>query len=189
MPRSCRLLIRLTRYSKTDRLCAKVCSTLAIVLVIMPPKFSPSFHEKKRTFFLVKQKFNYLKVFHASGCLSVAYNFFACGKSTQKYKQIYYKIKSNLSPTPKRNAKLRRTFKWLEILQFLLNKRMLLSHKKNPSSTRNGTIMLALCSKLSRHNMSNPIRSHDRLSQRIHERERNRAYEYPTLSRPNHLSS
>ena len=85
---------------------------------------------KKRTFFLVKQKFNYLKVFRASGCLSVAYKFFACGKSTQKYKQIYYKIKSNLSSTPKRNAKLRRTFKWLEILQFLLNKRMLLSHKK-----------------------------------------------------------
>ena len=116
---------------KNGLLCAKVCSTLAIVLVIMPPKkFSPSFHEKKRTFFLVKQKFNYLKVFRASGCLSVAYKFFTCGKSTQKYKQIYYKIKSNLSPTPKKNAKLRRTFKWLEILQFLLNKRMLLSHKK-----------------------------------------------------------
>ena len=143
-------------------------------------KNSPSFHEKKRTFFLVKQKFNYLKVFRASECLSVAYKFFACGKSTQKYKQIYYKIKSNLSPTPNKNAKLRRTFKWLELLQFLLNKRMLLSHKKSPSSTRNGTIMLALCSKLSRHNMSNPIRSHDRLSQRIRERERNRAYEYPT---------
>ena len=136
-----------------------------------------------------KQKFNYLKVFHASGCLSVAYKFFACGKSTQKYKQMYYKIKSNISPTPKKNAKLCRTFKWLEILQFLMNKLMLLSHKKNPSSTRNGTIMLALCSKLSRHNMLNPIRSHDRWSQRIRERERNRAYEYPTLSRLNHLSS
>ena len=54
--------------------------------------------------------------------------------------------------------------------------------------------MLELCSKLSRHNMSNPIRSHDRLSQRIRERERNRAYEYPPpclvpiTSRPN-LSS
>ena len=93
-------------------------------------KIFPSYHEKKRAFFLVKQKFNYLKVFRASGCLSVAYNFFTCGKSTQKYKQIYYKIQSNLSPTPKKNAKLRRTFKWLEILQFLLNKRMLLSHKK-----------------------------------------------------------
>ena len=81
-------------------------------------KIFPSYHEKKRTFFLVKQKFNYLKVFRASRCLSVAYNFFACGKSTQKYKQIYYKIQSNLSPTPKKNAKLRRTFKWLEILVF-----------------------------------------------------------------------
>ena len=55
--------------------------------IIIPSKnVSPSFHEKKRTFFLVKRKFNFLKVFRASGCLSVAYKFFACGKSTQNAK-------------------------------------------------------------------------------------------------------